>query len=64
MGVTFCVVEFEYFGLCNVLCTEFLWFSAVYLGDLTPPPNLAAPPPPAEQRNVAPLAAASPPLQK
>ena len=31
-GVTFCVVEFSYFGLCNVLCTEGLRSSAVYLG--------------------------------
>ena len=22
VGVTFCVVEFSYFGLCNVLCRE------------------------------------------
>ena len=33
VGVTFCVVEFSYFGLCNVLCTEGLRSSAVYLGD-------------------------------
>ena len=33
VGVTFCVVEFSYFGLCNVLCTEGLWSSVVYLGD-------------------------------
>ena len=33
VGVTFCVVEFSYFGLCNVLCTEGLRACAVYLGD-------------------------------
>ena len=32
VGVTFCVVEFSYFGLCNVLCREGLRSSAVYLG--------------------------------
>ena len=32
VGVTFCVVEFSYFGLCNVLSTEGLRSSAVYLG--------------------------------
>ena len=31
--VAFCVVELSYFGLCNVLCTEGLRSSAVYLGD-------------------------------
>ena len=25
-------VDFSYFGLCKVLCTEGLWSSAVYLG--------------------------------
>ena len=32
-GVTFCVVEFLYFGLCKVPCKEGLPSSAVYLGD-------------------------------
>ena len=31
--LTFCVVEFSYFGLSNVLCTEGLRSSVVYLGD-------------------------------
>ena len=33
VGVTLCVVEFSYFGFCNVFCTEGLQASAVYLGD-------------------------------
>ena len=33
VGVTFCVVEFSYFGLRNVLCMEGLRSSAAYLGD-------------------------------
>ena len=33
MGVTFCVVEFSYFGLCKVPCREGLRSNAVYLGD-------------------------------
>ena len=33
VGVTFCVVEFSYFGLCEVPCREGLQCSAVYLGD-------------------------------
>ena len=33
VGVTFCVVEFSYFGLCNVPCREGLRSSAVYVGD-------------------------------
>ena len=32
VGVTFCVVEFSYFGLCNVLCIEGLQSCAAYLG--------------------------------
>ena len=31
--MTFCVVEFSYFGLCKVLCRGGLRSSAVYLGD-------------------------------
>ena len=31
--VTFCVVEFSYFGVCNVLCMEGLRSSAACLGD-------------------------------
>ena len=31
--MTFCVVEFSYFGLCKVPCMEGLRSSAVYLGD-------------------------------
>ena len=34
VGVTFCVVEFLYFGLCHVLGTEGLRSSAVYLNSL------------------------------
>ena len=33
VGVTFCVVEFSYFDLCNVLCTESLRSRTVYLED-------------------------------
>ena len=33
VGVTFCVVEFSYLGLCKVPCREGLRSSAVYLGD-------------------------------
>ena len=32
VAVTFCVVEFSYFGLCNVLCMEGLRSHAAYLG--------------------------------
>ena len=32
VGVTFCVVEFLYFGVCKVPCTEGLWSGAVYWG--------------------------------
>ena len=32
VGVTFCVVEFSYFGLYKVPCREDLLSSAVYLG--------------------------------
>ena len=33
VGVTFCVVEFSYFGLYKVHCREGLRSSVVYLGD-------------------------------
>ena len=33
VGATFCVFEFSYFSLCNVLCTEGLRSSVVYLVD-------------------------------
>ena len=33
VGVTFCVVEFSYFGLYKVPCREGLRSSVVYLGD-------------------------------
>ena len=40
--MTFCVVEFSYFGLCKVPCTEGLRSSVVYLGDFLGEDKLGA----------------------